>query len=35
LRVLPNILRLSCKARLVDSVLSYQTGRALAAPNAG
>jgi len=34
-RVRPNVLRLSCKARLVILVLSYPPGRALAAPNAG
>ena len=28
----PNVLAMSCKARLVDSALSYQPGRALAAP---
>jgi hypothetical protein len=32
---LANVLRLSCKARLVMVALSYPTGRALAAPNAG
>jgi hypothetical protein len=32
---LPNVLRLSCKARLVMLALSYPTGRALPAPNAG
>jgi hypothetical protein len=31
----PNVLRLSCKARLVMLVLSYPMGRALPAPNAG
>jgi hypothetical protein len=31
----PNVLRLSCKARLVKLVLSYPSGRALPAPNAG
>jgi hypothetical protein len=31
----PNVLRLSCKARLVMLVLGYPMGRALAAPNAG
>jgi hypothetical protein len=30
-----NVLRFSCKARLVVLVLSYSTGRALAAANAG
>jgi hypothetical protein len=30
-----NVLRLSCKARLVMLASSYPTGRALAAPNAG
>jgi hypothetical protein len=32
---LPNVLRMSCNARLVDLALNYQLGRALAAPNAG
>jgi hypothetical protein len=31
----PNVLRFSCKARLVMLVLSYPPGRALAAANAG
>jgi hypothetical protein len=31
----PNVLRLSCKARLVMLALSYPMGRALPAPNAG
>ena len=30
--VLPNILAMSCKARLAMLVLSYPMGRALAAP---
>ena len=33
--LLPNVLRLSCKARLVISPSSYPPGRALPAPNAG
>jgi hypothetical protein len=33
--LLANVLRLTCKARRVMSVLSYRTGRALAAPKAG
>jgi hypothetical protein len=31
----PNVLRFSCKARLVMLVLSYPPGRALPAANAG
>jgi hypothetical protein len=33
--VQPNDLAMSCKARLVNSALSYQVGRALAAPWGG